>query len=97
MQVSTAVSQTQKIINDNKSTMNKVYFTGHSLGGFIAAWVGSEVVDGDITGVSKSNMKTYTFNAPGLSPKTNLLTALLTYESTLKIASDKLSKYDSYI
>ncbi|PUB00923.1 lipase (class 3) [Paenisporosarcina sp. OV554] len=46
--------------------MNNIFFTGHSLGGYLASYVESEVVDKDIS-VGVSN-KSYTFNAPGVSP-----------------------------
>ena len=95
MQVGTAVTETQRIITLNKSTMNNVYFTGHSLGGFLAVWVGSEIIDGKMKNITKNKIKVYTFNAPGITP--GIGKGVGSIEATKKILADKKYKYDKYI
>jgi Lipase (class 3) len=65
LQTRKAISLTKDLIKKEKGNIKRLYFTGHSLGGFLASWVQSEVVDGDIK-VSVTS-KAYVFNAPGIS------------------------------
>lgn len=98
LQVGSATTQVEKILKEEKSNVNRVYFTGHSLGGYIAAWMGSQTVDGRISNLSKYNMKTYTFNAPGVAlPVSPILSASQYVSMGSKILNDTKGKYDSYI
>ena len=47
------------------SNMDGLYFTGHSLGGYLAQWVQSEITDG-VIGMNVPTA-TYTYNAPGFT------------------------------
>lgn len=62
-QVSSSVSYVNSIISRDRGIMDKVYFTGHSLGGYLAAWCESDLVDGIISVPNGSYCRT--FNAPG--------------------------------
>lgn len=65
-QIKTLEKEVNSFIKKNKSKINKLYVTGHSLGGFLASYVVSDVVQGvRVKGISKSKVKAYTFNAPG--------------------------------
>lgn len=96
IQTHNAVSETKKIIKKENKNINKVYFTGHSLGGYLAAWVESDVVEGKFSDLPKNKSMSYTFNAPGLSLNFSLYNAL-NISAKAKIINDKLNKYDAYI
>lgn len=91
IQTHNAVSETKKIIKKENKNINKVYFTGHSLGGYLAAWVESDVVEDKFSDLPKNKSMSYTFNAPGLWP------GGLNISSQAKIINDKFQKYDEYI
>ncbi|KQU24233.1 hypothetical protein ASG65_18330 [Bacillus sp. Leaf13] len=110
LQTKKAISITKDLIKKEKGNMKKLYFTGHSLGGFLASWVQSEVIDGDIKVPVSS--KAYVFNAPGISTLNILAIPLMstiskvpnpflkifnTKELTVKMSKDKLKKYDKSI
>ncbi len=110
LQAKKAISITKELIKNEKGNMKRLYFTGHSLGGFLASWVESEVVDGDIKVPVSS--KAYVFNAPGISLLNVLGVSVMqsvnripnpflkifnTKELTVKLSKDKFKKYDKYI
>ncbi|MBT2730673.1 DNRLRE domain-containing protein [Bacillus sp. ISL-75] len=67
---------------NEKKNINKLFFTGHSLGGYLAQYIESDIVDKNLS-VSVPN-KAYTFNAPGV-------------EHIRKMINDKKYMYDSSI
>ncbi|MEW9579139.1 Mbeg1-like protein [Bacillus toyonensis] len=94
LQAAQAEKYVNDIISSDRSLIHHVYFTGHSLGGYLAQWIQSEMVDGNmINGYSY----TMTFNAPGFSQ--NLVPMNSEYKSKVrnKIKRDKEYVYDSYI
>ncbi|MFD4707947.1 DNRLRE domain-containing protein [Gottfriedia sp. NPDC058432] len=82
-----AVSLAKNEIKKDKKSINKIYFTGHSLGGYLASFVESEVVDGDL---SAPTHKAYTYNAPGFSASGD-------DENVQKLKRNKKGKYKKYI
>ena len=44
--------------------ISQLYFTGHSLGGYLAQWVQSEIIDGNVPWTDSFAV---TFNAPGFN------------------------------
>lgn len=92
-QVTVAELKLEELLKKDKNKIEKLYLTGHSLGGYIAAFLASDIID-DSSGlgiIPKSKVKAYTFNAPGIS------LSVFPTPSKLKIARDKLGKYDNYI
>ncbi|QKE71315.1 prolyl oligopeptidase family serine peptidase [Arthrobacter citreus] len=92
-QVPDSIEWIRSIIKKYTNDIGKVYFTGHSLGGYLAAWAQTEVVDGGIT-VPNSSF-TRTFNAPGIT-----LVALKPSFAVIiqaKNAFELLGRYDNYI
>lgn len=91
-QVNQAIALAKNIIKKNPKSINKIYFTGHSLGGYLASFVESEIVDGDLhVSVPHSS---YTFNAPGVaikSPDSG------NYETYNKVQKDNKGGYNRYI
>jgi hypothetical protein len=55
------------IISNPNNNVRRVYFTGHSLGGYLSQWMEARMQEGDgVRGTSTMTGAT-TFNAPGLS------------------------------
>ncbi|MGN7895090.1 hypothetical protein ACTJJY_23815 [Bacillus sp. 22475] len=94
LQAQSAVDYVKKIIDKDRPKMHHVYFTGHSLGGYLAQWVQSEMIDGTIISGPSYTM---TFNAPGISTGINFLDPSYTAKAYKKIAKDKVSAYDGFI
>lgn len=69
LQITVAENYVKNFLNRERYTTGFVAFTGHSLGGYLANWMATEVVDGNIS-VPDSGGST-TFNAVGLSPFIN--------------------------
>lgn len=65
LQAQDAVNYVRNMIDSDRNLIHHVHFTGHSLGGYLASWVQSEMVDGYLP---MGQSYTLTFNAPGLSP-----------------------------
>lgn len=109
----TQIVSLEKEVNNfykkEKNNINKLYFTGHSLGGFLASYVVSDIVQNErVKGIPKSKVKAYTFNSPGFSTKTvkykyekgaSYPTAMKVNDSigTKKIKNNKKKLYNSYI
>ena len=92
-QVYLAENKLKSLLKSDKSKIKKLYLTGHSLGGYLAAFLASDIID-DSAGlglIPKSKVKAYTFNAPGISK------SIFPSQSKLKILRDKQEKYDNYI
>jgi len=78
-QMDEAINTAKKIKNYAPTNITKLYITGHSLGGYLAAYVTSDLVDSSLSSSSKSrisvndisnfltldNVKGVTFGAPG--------------------------------
>ncbi|HDR3908884.1 MULTISPECIES: glycoside hydrolase domain-containing protein [Bacillus] len=94
LQISEATNFVKELIETDGKKMSHLYITGHSLGGYLAQWVQSEMIDENIPWVESNAV---TFNAPGLSPNINFLD--LTHQAKVikKLASNQLKKYDDFI
>lgn len=92
LQVQDAVDYVRGRIISDQNLIHRVYFTGHSLGGYLAAWVQSEMVDGYIPTVESTAL---TFNAPGLSLFDDPFDPNV--KITEKFVNDKLGNYDQFI
>lgn len=92
LQVQDAVNYVKNIINSDKTSIHHIFFTGHSLGGYLAAWVQSDMVDGYLP---MGDSYTITFNAPGLSA--NFAPNLQSVKVANKMIADKTGAYDGYI
>lgn len=95
LQAEDAVNYVRNLISKDKKLIHNVYFTGHSLGGYLAQWVQSEIIDQSL--FQSSDTFTITFNAPGLSPLIFSDSRPYQKKVTGKIICDKVKKYDSYI
>lgn len=91
----------------DKTKINNLYITGHSLGGFLTSYVVSDIVQGlRITNIPKSKVKGYTFNAPGfwkgkretikIPPFGNTHTMFVPNEINIKKIEHK-NKFNNYI
>ncbi|MGS0413905.1 glycoside hydrolase domain-containing protein [Bacillus cereus] len=65
LQTGSAVDLVKKLIETDHKMITHMYFTGHSLGGYLAQWVQSEMIDGNLPWADSF---TVTFNAPGFNP-----------------------------
>ena len=72
--------------------MESIYFTGHSLGGYLAQWVQSEIDDGLI--YAPIPCTTYTFNSPGF---TRLKHVTNPYYLSVKRKLENPEKYSNII
>lgn len=94
---------------DAFGTVNNLFITGHSLGGYLASFVASELVDSSLGQTSRistsdigpnltiSNLKCITFGAPGMYYTGTFPAVHLTSWQERKVANDKQGKYDQYI
>jgi len=95
LQAEDAVNYVRNFISKNVNLIHNVYFTGHSLGGYLAQWVQNEIIDQSLFQSNKTF--TITFNAPGVSPF--IFPFISPYQAKVmgKISRDKVKKYDNYI
>ncbi|MEI4803985.1 glycoside hydrolase domain-containing protein [Bacillus sp. FJAT-51639] len=68
LQAEDAANFVKELIETDRQWMSHLYITGHSLGGYLAQWVQSEMIDGAIPWVESF---TVTFSAPGFMPSAN--------------------------
>ncbi|HDR7454406.1 TPA: DUF2974 domain-containing protein [Bacillus cereus] len=94
LQAQSAIDYVKRIIDKDQTKIHHVYFTGHSLGGYLAQWVQSEMIDGTIINGPSYTM---TFNAPGISSQINFFDPSYTAKAYKKIAKDTVSAYDDFI
>ncbi|MGX5475738.1 glycoside hydrolase domain-containing protein [Bacillus toyonensis] len=94
LQIAEATNFVKELIETDGKKMSHLYITGHSLGGYLAQWVQSEMIDENIPWVESN---TVTFNAPGLSPNINFLELAHQAKVIKKLANSKLKKYDDFI
>ncbi|MEX0417934.1 Mbeg1-like protein [Bacillus sp. C30] len=96
LQAEDAVNYMRNLIHNDEKWIQHIYFTGHSLGGYLAQWVQSEIIDQSLFKLDKKTF-TVTFNAPGLS--SIIFPIISSYQAKVmsKIMRDKLNKYDNYI
>ncbi|MGH0425253.1 glycoside hydrolase domain-containing protein, partial [Bacillus pretiosus] len=94
LQIGEATNFVKELIETDGKKMSHLYITGHSLGGYLAQWVQSEMIDENIPWVESN---TVTFNAPGLSPNINFLELAHQAKVIKKLANSKLKKYDDFI
>ena len=94
LQINDAVNYVRKVIQTHSEMMSHLYITGHSLGGYLAQYVQSELIDENLPWVESNAV---TFNAPGFS--TFMSFDDITHKVIIaqKIANDKLEKYDDFI
>ncbi|MGF9977343.1 glycoside hydrolase domain-containing protein [Viridibacillus arvi] len=93
LQIGEAVDYVRELIQTDSKMMSHMYITGHSLGGYLAQYVQSEMIDENLPWVESN---TVTFNAPGFDPfiyadnehKTKVIK---------KLANDFLDKYNDRI
>ncbi|HDR7449551.1 TPA: DUF1906 domain-containing protein [Bacillus toyonensis] len=78
----------------DRNKMSHLYITGHSLGGYLAQWVQSEIIDGNLPSVKSYAV---TFNAPGFNPLMKFIDNAYKAKVVVKLANDKLKKYDDLI
>ncbi|PEZ61852.1 hypothetical protein CN372_17605 [Bacillus anthracis] len=74
--------------------MSHLYITGHSLSGYLAQWVQSEMIDGALPWVESFAV---TSNAPGFNPLMKFINNGYELKVINKLVNDKLKKYDSLI
>lgn len=108
-QIDTLEKEVNAFYKKEHKKINKLYFTGHSLGGFLATYVVSDIVEKTrITKIPKSKVKAYTYNAPGFNSTTVIYkylkgnpypTAVKVSSpiSTKKIKNEKKGLYNNYI
>ncbi|HDX9614125.1 TPA: DUF2974 domain-containing protein, partial [Bacillus toyonensis] len=65
LQAEDAAAYVGQLIRTDYQNMKKLYITGHSLGGFLAQWAQSEIIDGAIPSAESLAV---TFSAPGFMP-----------------------------
>ncbi|MGH0427633.1 glycoside hydrolase domain-containing protein [Bacillus pretiosus] len=94
LQAEEAANFVKKLIDTDRKWMSHLYITGHSLGGYLAQWVQSEIIDGVLPSVESF---TVTFNAPGFNPLMKFVDNVYKAKVIRKLANDKLNKYDSLI
>lgn len=94
LQLGEATKFVKGLIEDDRKWMNHLYITGHSLGGYLAQWVQSEMIDENIPWVESN---TVTFSAPGLTASMNFLDITHKAKVLAKLVNDKLKKYDDFI
>ncbi|MDC2865368.1 glycoside hydrolase domain-containing protein [Bacillus sp. BP-3] len=93
-QVDEAIKFVEKLIETENKWMSHLYITGHSLGGYLAQFVQSEIIDENLPWVESNAV---TFNAPGLSSSINFLDIVYQAKVSRKLANNKLKKYDDLI
>ncbi|MDT3495930.1 DUF1906 domain-containing protein [Bacillus toyonensis] len=94
LQVGEAAKFVKKLIETDREKMSHLYITGHSLGGYLAQWAQSELVDENIPWVESNAV---TFSAPGLTTSINFIDITHQAKVVTKLAKDKLKKYDNFI
>ena len=87
LQLGEATKFVKGLIEDDRKWMNHLYITGHSLGGYLAQWVQSEMIDENIPWVESN---TVTFSAPGLTASMNFLDITHKAKVVAKLVNDKL-------
>ncbi|EOP16262.1 MULTISPECIES: glycoside hydrolase domain-containing protein [Bacillus] len=95
IQAEDASAYVGQLVRTDYQNMRNMYLTGHSLGGYLAQWVQSEIIDGALPG---SALLAVTFNAPGFNPIENPTnTGEFQKKVMKKIENNKNNKYDSLI
>ena len=94
LQIGEAANFVKELIETDGKKMSHLYITGHSLGGYLAQWVQSEMIDENLPWVESN---TVTFNAPGFSPIINFHDITHQAKVIQKLANNKLKKYDDLI
>ncbi|WP_325166715.1 Mbeg1-like protein [Viridibacillus soli] len=94
LQIGEAVDYVRELIQTDSEMMSHMYITGHSLGGYLAQYVQSEMIDENLPWVESFAV---TFNAPGFSPSINFADIAHQAKVIKKRANDKLKKYDDLI
>ncbi|SFK04835.1 MULTISPECIES: glycoside hydrolase domain-containing protein [unclassified Bacillus (in: firmicutes)] len=93
-QVDEATKFVEKLIETERKWMSHLYITGHSLGGYLAQFVQSDIIDENLPWVESNAV---TFNAPGFSSSINYLDVVYQAKVIKKLVNDKLKKYDDLI
>ncbi|MEM5682847.1 Mbeg1-like protein [Bacillus toyonensis] len=95
IQAEDASAYVGQLVRTDYQNMRNLYLTGHSLGGYLAQWVQSEMIDGALPG---SALLAVTFNAPGFNPIENPVnTGEFQKKVMKKIENHKKNKYDNLI
>ncbi|QPQ36786.1 glycoside hydrolase domain-containing protein [Lysinibacillus sp. JNUCC-52] len=94
LQIGDAVDYVRELIQTDSEMMSHMYITGHSLGGYLAQYVQSEMVDENLPWIDSNTM---TFNAPGFNPDINFVDISHQAKIIQKLVNDKLKKYDDFI
>ncbi|PGT75522.1 peptidoglycan-binding protein [Bacillus cereus] len=93
LQAEDAADYVRQLIRTEYQNMTHMYITGHSLGGYLAQWVQSEMIDGFIPWVESF---TVTFSAPGFMSYTSADNAYK-LKVLAKVKNDEDHKYDNLI
>ena len=94
-QIQVAEAFVDRIISDPDISIRNVYFTGHSLGGYLSQWMQARIHDGHPIRGSDSNQAT-TFNAPGLiRPATAVAGIPGTHQNTVLNKINNRTRYDN--
>ncbi|MBW3496248.1 glycoside hydrolase domain-containing protein [Bacillus sp. FDAARGOS_1420] len=95
LQSRSAIDLVKKLIETDYKMITHMYFTGHSLGGYLAQWVQSEIIDGTLPWLDSF---TVTFNAPGFN-NFKLPINFLEFQKKVdyKLSQNEKHKYDSLI
>ena len=94
LQLDNAVDYVRELIQTDSEMISHMYITGHSLGGYLAQYVQSEIIDENLPWIESN---TVTFNAPGFNPGISFVDIGHKAKIVLKLANDLLSKYDDLI
>ncbi|MGI2734273.1 glycoside hydrolase domain-containing protein [Bacillus cytotoxicus] len=95
LQAEDASAYVGQLVRTDYQNMRNMYLTGHSLGGYLAQWVQSEMIDGALPG---SALLAVTFNAPGFNSIENpAFPSEFQKKVMKKIENHKKNKYDSLI
>ncbi|NWK71107.1 DUF2974 domain-containing protein [Bacillus paramycoides] len=94
LQAEDAAAFVRQLIHTDFTKMSHMYITGHSLGGYLAQWVQSEMIDGVLPWVESF---TVTFNAPGFNPLMKFIDNGYKAKVLAKLKNDKDNKYDGLI
>ncbi|QIE35671.1 DUF1906 domain-containing protein [Bacillus tropicus] len=95
LQAEDASAYVEQLVRTDYQNMRNMYLTGHSLGGYLAQWVQSEMIDGALPG---SALLAITFNAPGFNSIENpAFPSEFQKKVMKKIENNKNNKYDSLI
>ncbi|KFM95072.1 DUF1906 domain-containing protein [Bacillus clarus] len=93
LQAEDAANFVKELIETDRNRISHLYITGHSLGGYLAQYVQSEIIDGNLPWIESYAV---TFNAPGVS-FLDIFDKVFSDKISKKILNDHEYKYDGLI